>query len=420
MELKQRLCKLRLAALGDDVPVESDTLEQARARKLITAVQKNRKLQGPMNTPEGRKANKLFVEKGTKINPKKFLKIQRMKGALQKMAGIDDIVKKITDLGMKEREKGIPKFLASPRGGSPQLQRFDPTTPLIKKVPFGPSAGRVNPPDISIPKEQKRKLVTTLKRPERLKRMRKNIEKREIESKGLAKDIVSMEGKPEKNPLLTKTNKGFKVRPPKPTKTEFREIISAKLLKMAGLRPLILKKKKPKRIKNIPTKRAVMTGEKIIAGPTRPLTGGDILQRFKNTGVSNVQKESGFIFLADENRVTDAFKPVDAQFLRTKFKTPKTSSLAFISRTLNVKNPDELAGPLENLRTEGKTLLGGFNSKETGFEFDATFPMASQNDNEVISELVKTNQESALAIDPDLSVRTISNPKFNIKSKTNQ
>ena len=39
-----------------------------------------------MNTPEGRKANKLFVEKGVKINPSKFLKKQRMIGARQKLA----------------------------------------------------------------------------------------------------------------------------------------------------------------------------------------------------------------------------------------------------------------------------------------------------------------------------------------------
>jgi len=103
---------LRLAKLGDDVPVASDTPEQARARKLITAVQKNRKLQGPMNTIEGRKANKLFVEKGIKINPKKSLKLQRMKEALKK------------------------RVAALHRGPEP-TSRFNKRTPLLKKVPFG-------------------------------------------------------------------------------------------------------------------------------------------------------------------------------------------------------------------------------------------------------------------------------------------
>jgi len=44
---------------------------------------------------------------------------------------------------------------------------------------------------------------------------------------------------------------------------------------------------------------------KKIAQSTIPLTGEDIIGRFKNVGVFNVQKESGFIFLADENRITE-------------------------------------------------------------------------------------------------------------------
>ena len=206
-------------------------------------------------------------------------------------------------------------------------------------------------------------------------------------------------------------SEGKKIRPPKPTQREKSRIIKAKLQKLGLLRPLILKKKKPKKIKKIPIKTSQI--------PKLPITGKELVNRFKSTGLASVNKESGFTFLSDEGRIVDAFKPADAQLLRNKFATPRTSSLAFVSRTTNVKSPDELVGPLENLRTEGKTpLIGGFNSEKTGFEFDATFPMASQNDDEVISELIKTNQQSALAIDPDLTVRSIPNPKFRITSKT--
>lgn len=321
-----------------------------------------------------------------------------LKERLQKLAGIDDIVNKITDIAMKERRKNI---IISPKGGFPSSQRFDPTTPLRKKVSFGEDPRKnIGTRNLSLPRER-----STLRR--------LDLERKDATETAL--DIMN-----EEKPGRFVNPKTKRIRPPKPTQRQRKEIMQAKLEKMALLRPLILKKKKPKRIKKIPVKRAVLTSERIQAAPPRPLTGRDIIGRFKNTGLSTVQKESGFTFLADENRITDAFKPADAQHLRTKFKTPSTNTLAFVSRTKDIKSAGDLQNPLDDIITEGKTpLIGGFNSETRGFEFDATFPMASQNDNEVIEELVKTNQESALAIDPDLSVRFIPNPRFRITSKTN-
>jgi len=267
-----------------------------------------------------------------------------------------------------------------------KTRRGNPKTPLLKKVPFG---------------KDRRPKVNSIKQ---------TLEQEDLQDANLSLDF-SDENNPISRPLnrpqgfLTKVLK-------KPKRSEFTRIIGAKLEKMAGLKPRIIKKKQPKKIKKIPVKTSQL--------PKLPITGKELVNRFKNTGLANVNKETGFTFLSDEGRIVDAFKPVDAQLLRNKFATPRTSSLAFISRTTNVQNPDELVGPLENLRTEGKTpLIGGFNSEKTGFEFDATFPMASQTDDEVIAELIKTNQQSALAIDPDLTVRSIPNPKFRITSKTN-
>jgi len=190
-------------------------------------------------------------------------------------------------------------------------------------------------------------------------------------------------------------------------------------IKKALLRPLILKKKKPKRIKQIKTKSAVLTSEKIQAGEPRDLTGPDIVKRFKNTGIGDVEKGNGFTFLPDEGRVTDALKPVDAQHLRTKFKTPSNETLSFVSRSNNKKFIEDIQKDLEGIKAEGKTpLVGGFNfPDERGLEVDATFAMSSKSDLSVIEELQKTNQQSAIAIEPDLSIRFIINPKFKNKLK---
>lgn len=110
IEQKIKKGKLQLKLMQLQANIYGDTEEQARARELITTVQKNRKLQKYMNTPEGRKANKLYVEKGIKINPKEHLKKQRMQGA---------------------------------RVEEPTT-RYNPKTPLLKQVPFGqkPSPNR--------------------------------------------------------------------------------------------------------------------------------------------------------------------------------------------------------------------------------------------------------------------------------------
>src|SRR3989304_3922847 len=81
-KLQLKLMQLNAGRFDPKKPNEyGDTEEQARARELITAVQKNRKLQPFMNSPEGRKANRLYVDYGIKINPKEHLKKEQMKGA---------------------------------------------------------------------------------------------------------------------------------------------------------------------------------------------------------------------------------------------------------------------------------------------------------------------------------------------------
>ena len=80
--LQIKLMQLSAGRFDPKKPNEyGDTEEQARARELITAVQKNRKLQPLMNSPEGRKANRAYVDYGIKINPKEHLKKMRMQGA---------------------------------------------------------------------------------------------------------------------------------------------------------------------------------------------------------------------------------------------------------------------------------------------------------------------------------------------------
>ncbi len=321
-----------------------------------------------------------------------------LKERLQKLAGIDDIVNKITDIAMKERRKNI---IISPKGGFPSSQRFDPTTPLRKKVSFGEDPRKnIGTRNLSLPRER-----STLRR--------LDLERKDATETAL--DIMN-----EEKPGRFVNPKTKRIRPPKPTQRQRKEIMQAKLEKMALLRPLILKKKQPKKIKKIPTKSAVLTNDKILAGEPRDLTGSDIIKRFKNTGLGDIEVDNGFIFLPDEGRVTDALKPVDAQHLRNKFKTPSNETLSFVSRSEHKKFVEDIEKDLESIRVEGKTpLISGFNyPDERGFEFDATFAMSSKVDSQVIDELAKTNQQSAIAIEPDLTVRFIVNPRFRITSKT--
>lgn len=67
---------------NDFIPEDELTPEQrARALHLVDVVQKNRKLQEFINSPEGREANRLYVNKGIKINPKKWLEKTRRQEA---------------------------------------------------------------------------------------------------------------------------------------------------------------------------------------------------------------------------------------------------------------------------------------------------------------------------------------------------
>jgi len=71
----------------DDVGEFINSPEQrARALHLVDLVQKNRKLQEFMNSPEGSVANRLYVNKGIKMNPKKWLEKTRRQEAKQRLA----------------------------------------------------------------------------------------------------------------------------------------------------------------------------------------------------------------------------------------------------------------------------------------------------------------------------------------------
>ncbi len=398
-----------------------------------------------------------------------------IKARLQKLAGIDDIVKKITDIGMKERRKNI---IISPKAGFPSSQRFDPTTPLKTKVPFGENPrGSIGIRRLSLPRER-----STLRR--------LDLERKDATETAL--DIMN-----EEKPGRFVNPKTKKIRPPKPTQRQRKEIIQAKLEKMAGrfdikptriqqvtpfkiektkinkftgkpqkfiqftpeeaafiegdvnkirprkqdfpsdlkkrlaklgddvrrmkeaqqrlgiIVPLVRKKKKTRVIKKLTPKKAMQVHKADILGPLR---GSDIIRRFKDSGVlKNISKNKGFTFLPDENIARDAFIPADAEALRTKFKTKPTQSLAFISRSKTTRSVDEpdFVSKLEGIRTEGKTpLIGGFNDPDRGFGFDASFAENVDNDDLVINELKKTNQRESLVIDPDLTVRNVQNPSF--------
>ncbi len=57
---------------------------------------------------------------------------------------LEPLVDKLTDVIMTEQRK---EFVESPRGGSPRRQREDPTTPLIREVPFGADTRAIESPE---------------------------------------------------------------------------------------------------------------------------------------------------------------------------------------------------------------------------------------------------------------------------------
>lgn len=58
----------------------------------------------------------------------------------------DKLVDSLTSIVMEERRKNI---LRNPRAARPQYMREDPTTPLIREVPFGPDTRSLQIPDSS-------------------------------------------------------------------------------------------------------------------------------------------------------------------------------------------------------------------------------------------------------------------------------
>jgi len=196
---------------------------------------------------------------------------------------IDKLVDDITDIVMKERRQNLKD---SSKHGRPEGMRKDLSTPLIKEVPFGPEKYPLGAPDfgdleayehidhrpftdltfeeaeakakemglpefeeqigipkelrdkskafhviphggISIPKEQKRKQLPIEKRNwDKNKRLitRGNMQdKRRQDAEEIALDIMNDE-KPSR--LVNRRTK--KIRPPKPVRSDFAEIITAK------------------------------------------------------------------------------------------------------------------------------------------------------------------------------------------------
>jgi len=157
----------------------------------------------------------------------------------QRLAGIPDpdspegkkLIDDITDIAMKHRRKGI---INSPKAGKPHRMRFDPSTPLIKEVPFGPeqpSGSFLNKlSGISVPKEQERKVLPSSKINRRQSRTKK-INQRARDAEEIALDIMNDE-----KPSRFVNRKTKKIRPPKPVRSDFAEIITAKLKqRLAGI-----------------------------------------------------------------------------------------------------------------------------------------------------------------------------------------
>jgi hypothetical protein len=195
-----------------------------------------------------------------------------------------EITEKIMPIIMKEHRKNA---LDSPKGGRPQYMREDPTTPLIHEVPFGPDTRSLQIPDtdeysqrvvdhntgdnrhydipshnmsdfnkfeaeqnklpkgkafpihysngtgfrviphgdISIPKEQERKVLPREKRNYDhgyLKSRSERTHQRDEDAKAIALDIMFDEGK---SKFVNQETK--KIRPNKPVRSDYASIITA-------------------------------------------------------------------------------------------------------------------------------------------------------------------------------------------------
>jgi len=211
------------------------------------------------------------------------------KDPIRKTPKTDKLVDKITDIAMKQRRDTI---IHSPRHGAPDRMRGDPSTPLIKEVPFGPDTRAIeslehgNPKNfdhmiggidefkkqqklkqfpeygdvtgkgkklvrdvtgkevdansfrviphggISIPEGQERKVRPLEKRNYdfgKLKSRSKRTQQRGDDSLGIAKDLLLVEGK---SKFVNKRTR--KIRPNKPVRSDFTSIITAKL-KLASI-----------------------------------------------------------------------------------------------------------------------------------------------------------------------------------------
>lgn len=177
----------------------------------------------------------------------------------------DDLVDKITDLAMKERDKSFrQKFNTDPHVNL-AMQREFPETALLNEVPFGPDYPRtreyenrifrkkydsmhedevINPHYSTGPKGEPIPLVKTVKRknltPSEEKELEKILARRsklinldfennkenQAHSFNIA-DSFMLSDEPTKNKFINETEKGTKVYPPKPTKFDRIRIIKA-------------------------------------------------------------------------------------------------------------------------------------------------------------------------------------------------
>ena len=72
------------------------------------------------------------------------LEEQQAEREAERKKKLEPLVDKLTDVIMTEQRK---EFVESPRGGSPRRQREDPTTPLIREVPFGADTRAIESPE---------------------------------------------------------------------------------------------------------------------------------------------------------------------------------------------------------------------------------------------------------------------------------
>ena len=227
----------------------------------------------PIKTTQSSKFSKLKARLAAVGLPDSF-----GKDPIRKTPKLDKLVDKITGIAMEQRRKDI---ISSSRKGDPRKMREDPTTPLIRQVPFGPDTTRIenlehgNPKNfdfpnqgmsdfdkfqaeqdalptdkqfplhekgfrviphggISIPAEQERKSIPFGKRnydSGRLKARSNRFHQKDEDALGIAKDLLLDEGK---SKFVNRQTK--KIRPNKPVRSDFTSIITAKLkLKLASL-----------------------------------------------------------------------------------------------------------------------------------------------------------------------------------------